>query len=91
MLSKMKNKTNYLSANESNYIRRIEIKLYFIKGMLPFLPMFDGLKAEMIANRVLKCDIIKFSFLHFSIFMTIFQQNMMKNPHTPNLTQIGSW
>ena len=23
--------------------------------------------------------------------MTIFQQNMMKNPHTPNLTWIGSW
>ena len=32
-----------------------------------------------------------FLFLHFSIFMTIFQQNMMKNPHTPNLTWIGSW
>ena len=41
-------------------------------------------------NRVPKCDIIKFSFLHYSIFMTIFQQNMMKNPHTPNLTWIGS-
>ena len=38
-----------------------------------------------------KCDVIKFSFLHFSIFMTIFQQNMMKNPHAPNLTWIGSW
>ena len=24
-------------------------------------------------NRVLKCDVTKFSFLHFSIFMTIFQ------------------
>ena len=24
-------------------------------------------------NRILKCDIIKFPFLHFSIFMTIFQ------------------
>ena len=23
-------------------------------------------------HRVLKCDVIKFSFLHFSIFMTIF-------------------
>ena len=40
--------------------------------------------------RALMCDIIRFSFLHFSIFMTIFQQNMMKNPHTPNLTWIGS-
>ena len=38
-----------------------------------------------------KCDVIKFSFLHFSIFVIIFQQNMMKNPHTPNLTWIGSW
>ena len=37
-------------------------------------------------NRVPKCDVIKFSVLHFSIFMTIFQQNMMKNPNTPNLT-----
>ena len=41
--------------------------------------------------RVPKCDIIKFSFLHFSIFMTKFKQNMMKNPHTPNMTWIGSW
>ena len=32
-----------------------------------------------------------FLFLHFIIFMTIFQQNMMKNPHKPNLTWIGSW
>ena len=44
-----------------------------------------------IIYRVPKCDVIKFSFLHFSIFMTIFQQNMMKNPNTPNLTWIGSW
>ena len=27
----------------------------------------------MCSHRVLKCDVIKFSFLHFSIFMTIFQ------------------
>ena len=37
-------------------------------------------------NRVPKCDVIKFSFLHFSIIMTIFQQNMMKNPHTESVT-----
>ena len=26
-----------------------------------------------------------------SAFLCIFQKNMMKNPHTPNLTWIGSW
>ena len=26
-----------------------------------------------ITNRVMKCDVIKLLFLHFSIFMTIFQ------------------
>ena len=49
---------------------------------------------------VLKCDIIKFPppfffffffFLSFGIFMTICKLNMMKNPHTPNLTWICSW
>ena len=30
-------------------------------------------KTCVIVDGVLKCDVIKFSFLHFSIFMTIFQ------------------
>ena len=33
----------------------------------------------------------KFLYMQFSIFMTIFQQIMMKNPRTQNLTLIGSW
>ena len=61
----------------------ILIAIFSIKGVLWFHFFFW--------YRVPKCDVTKFSFMHFSIFMTIFQQNMIKNPHTPNLTWIGSW
>ena len=50
-----------------------------------------GQEVHSLCYRVPKCDVIKFSFLHFNIFITILQYNTMENPYTPNLTWIGLW
>ena len=52
-----------------------------------------------IANVCMPCILIEYwsvmssNFLSCisAFFMTIFQQNLIKNPHAPNLTWIGSW
>ena len=69
------------SLDEQNVMRSSKMSVFIILLCM----------VSFVCYREPKCDAIKFSFLHFSIFMTIFQQNMMKNPHTQNLTWIGSW